>query len=117
MELLRPPPGHQDDEAPPPPRNRFIRFLFAALFLVVGMVVFFIGGLVVRNPELPNYLLDQIVRHFQGASGSKVNTKAIRSGAGAKINQTPPPVPTTAEEYVNLMNYDENVLSDRKSVV
>ena len=118
MELLRPPPGHQDDEAPPPPRNRFIRFLFAALFLVVGMVVFFIGGLVVRNPELPNYLLDQIVRHFQGASGSKVNTKAIRSGAGAKINQTPPPVPTTAEEYVNLMNYDENVLSsDERAIV
>jgi hypothetical protein len=53
MEILRPPPGHQDDEAPPPPRNRFTRLAFAILFLVIGMVVFFIGGLVVRNPELP----------------------------------------------------------------
>lgn len=116
--MLRPPPGHQDDEAPPPPRNRFIHFWFAVLFLVIGMVVFFIGGLVVRNPELPNYLLDQIVRHFQGASGSKVNTNAIRSGVDSKTNQTPPPVPTTAEEYLNLMNYDENVLSsDERAIV
>ena len=116
--MLRPPPGHEDDEAPPPPRNRSLRFWFAVLFLLTGMVVFFIGGLVVRNPELPNYLLDQIVRHFRGASGSKVNTKAIRSGAGTKTHQTPPPVPTTAEEYLNLMNYDENVLSsDERAIV
>jgi hypothetical protein len=28
------------------------------------MVVFFIGGLVVRNPELPNYLLDRDRERF-----------------------------------------------------
>ena len=108
MDILRPPPGQQDDEAPPPPRNRFLRFVFAVLFLVIGMVIFFVGGLVVRNPELPNYLLDQIVRRFQGETrGSATTGKAYVSSAE---NLKPPPPPTTAEQYLNLMSYDENSL-------
>lgn len=112
MEILRPPPGHQDDEAPSPPRNSFTRFIFAVLFLVIGMVVFFIGGLVVRNPELPNYLLDRIIRRFKGATPAGVTINPSRSGISSNI--TPPPVPKTAEEYLNLMNYDENVLSSEE---
>ena len=112
--MLRPPPGHQDDEAPPPPRNRFFRFGFAVLFLVVGMVVFFIGGVVVRNPEMPNYLLDQIVRHFRGATtGSTTTGKGYVSSAE---NLKPPPTPTTPEQYLNLMSYDESTLpSDERA--
>lgn len=108
MDILRPPPGRQDDEAPPPPRNRFLQFVFAVLFLVIGMVVFFVGGLVVRNPELPNYLLDQIVRRFQGETRSSATTgKAYVSSAE---NLKPPAPPTTAEQCLNLMSYDENSL-------
>jgi hypothetical protein len=112
MEILRTPPGHQDDEAPPPPRNPFIRFVFAVLFLVIGMVVFFIGGLVVRNPELPNYLLDRIVRSFRG------NTAGRGSFGTTVANVTPPSSPKTAEEYLSLLNYDVNILSpDQRRIV
>lgn len=108
MDILRPPPGQQDDEAPPPPRNRFLRFVFAVLFLVIGMVIFFVGGLVVRNPELPNYLLDQIVRRFRGETrGNATSGKAYVSSAE---NLKPPPPPATAEQYLNLMSYDESRL-------
>jgi hypothetical protein len=114
MEILRPPPGHQDDEAPPPPTNPFIRIVFAVLFLVIGMVVFFIGGLVVRNPELPNYLLDRVVRGFRGttAGGTNVTGKGYVSSAE---NLKPPPTPTTPEQYLNLMSYDENTLPPRRA--
>ena len=70
MGILRTPPGHQDDEAPPPPRNPLIRIVFAVLFLVIGMVVFFIGGLVVHleeasfarsSPELAQLFRKQII--------------------------------------------------------
>ena len=115
MEILRPPPGHRDEEAPPPPRNRFIRFVFAVLFLVIGVVVFFIGGVVVRNPELPNYLLDRIVRGFHGAAKSRTTT-GTRVVSSAE-NLKPPPPPTTAEQYLNLMSYDENSLPPEERAV
>jgi hypothetical protein len=108
MDILRPPPGQQDDEAPPPSRNRFLRFLFAILFLVVGMVVFFIGGVVVRNPQMPNYLLDRIVRHFQGRDARSAT--AGKGYVSSAENLKPPPTPTTPEQYLNLMSYDENTL-------
>jgi hypothetical protein len=117
MDILRPPPGQEGDEAPPPSRNRFARFVFAILFLVIGMVIFFVGGLVVRNPELPNYLLDQIVRRFQGAPPSGVRMNAPDHTATTKTSQTPPPAPTTAEGYVDLMNYDESMLSPNERTV
>jgi hypothetical protein len=115
MEILRPPPGHRDDEAPPPPRNPLIRFVFAILFLVIGMVVFFIGGVVVRNPEVPNYLLDRIVRGFHGAATG--STSADHKGhVSSAENLKPPPSPTTPEQYLNLMSYNENALpSDERA--
>lgn len=72
------------------------------------MVVFFIGGVVVRNPGLPNYLLDRIVRGFRGdATRSATTGKGLVSSAE---NLKPPPPPTTPEQYLNLMSYDENSL-------
>ena len=116
MEILRPPPGHQDDEAPPPPRNPFSRFVFAVLFLVIGMVVFFIGGVVVRNPELPNYLLDRIVRGFRGTTTGSTNAPGKGYVSSAE-NLKPPPSPTTPEQYLNLMSYYESALpSDERAV-
>jgi len=116
MEILRPPPGHQDDEAPPPPRNPFSRFVFAVLFLVIGMVVFFVCGLLVRNPELPNYLLDRIVRGFRGTTTGSTNAPGKGYVSSAE-NLKPPPSPTTPEQYLNLMSYYESALpSDERAV-
>ena len=119
MQILRPPPGSGGSEGTEdvaPSKNRFLQVLVAVLFLVIGMVIFFVGGVIVRNPELPNYLLDQVVTRFRGTKGNQ-NTGIERTGAGAG-NVTPPPSPTTAEEYLNLMSYDENVLStDERAIV
>jgi hypothetical protein len=76
-------------------RSGLIRFLVFALFLVGEMVISFVGGLIIRNPWLPNYLVDRISGH---APQEVVVQKA----------KLPPP--STAGEYLNLMNYDEKVL-------
>jgi hypothetical protein len=53
------------------------------------MTVSFTGGLIVGNPWLPNYLVDRIKGRSQGIANA--NVKA-------------PPAPSTAVEYLNLMN-------------
>jgi hypothetical protein len=60
------------------------------------VTVSFTGGLIVRNPWLPNYLVDRV-------NG--------RSQEIANQNVKPPPPPSTAIEYLNLMNYDEKALT------
>jgi hypothetical protein len=60
------------------------------------MTVSFTGGLIVGNPWLPNYLVDRIKGRSQGIANA--NVKA-------------PPAPSTAVEYLNLMNYDEKALT------
>jgi len=97
MQILRPPPGSGGSEGTEdvaPSKNRFLQVLVAVLFLVIGMVIFFVGGVIVRNPEFPNYLLDQVVTRFRGTKGNQ-NTGIERTGAGAG-NVTPPRSPTTA---------------------
>jgi hypothetical protein len=111
MQILRPPPGSGGSEGTEdvaPSKNRFLQFFFGVLFLMIGMAIFFVGGVVVRNPELPNYLLDQIVTRFLGTKGNHRTSNEY--AGGAVRNVTPPPSPQTAEEYLNLMNYDENIL-------
>ena len=41
-------------------RSGLIRLFVFALFLVGEMAISFIGGLMIRNPWLPNYLVDRI---------------------------------------------------------
>jgi hypothetical protein len=77
-------------------RSRSYRFLIIGLILVGEMTVSFTGGLIVGNPWLPNYLVDRI-------DG--------RSAEVAKVNVKAPPAPSTAVEYLNLMNYDEKALT------
>lgn len=129
MQILRPPPGSEGSEETQevaPAKNRFLHFFFAALFLVIGMVIFFVGGVVVRNPELPNYLLDQIVTRFRGTPNTQglgnqqtsVQQLVERHAVGGVATGTPPPPPQTAEEYLDLMSYDENILSpDQRNIV
>jgi hypothetical protein len=76
-------------------RGRSLRFFVLAAILIGEITVSFTGGLIVRNPWLPNYLVDRVSGH------SEVGT----------MNAKPPPPPSTAIEYLNLMNYDEKVLT------
>ena len=114
--MLRPPPGSQDKDEAPPPRKRLLTVAFAVLFLVAGMIICFVGALVIRNPELPNYLLDRIVTQFQGKAGN--GPIASDSGNATPFpSATPPPPPQTAEEYLALMSYDPNVLSTNERAI
>ena len=84
-------------------RSGLIHFLVFALFLVGEMAISFIGGLIIRNPWLPNYLVDRISGH------------APQQVAVQKVKAPPPP--STAGEYLNLMNYDEKVLPPNERTV
>ena len=79
-------------------RSGPIRFFVFALFLVGEMAISFIGGLIIRNPWLPNYLVDRI-----SGRAPQVATEKVKL----------PPHPSTATEYLNLMNYDEKTLPPR----
>ena len=77
-------------------RSRSFHSLFIGLIIVGEVTVSFTGGLIVRNPWLPNYLVD------------RVNGRS--PGIAAQAVKAPPP-PSTAIEYLNLMNYDEKALT------
>src|SRR5580704_9059507 len=83
-------------------RSGWIRFLVFALFLVGEMAISFIGGLIIRNPWLPNYLFDRISGHAPQVATEKVKL---------------PPPPSKATDYLNLMNYDEKVLPPNERAV
>jgi hypothetical protein len=76
-------------------RSGLIHFFVFALFLVGEMAISFIGGLIIRNPWLPNYLVDRISGHAPQVATEKVKL---------------PPLPATVADYLNLMNYDEKTL-------
>ena len=75
-------------------RNGSVPYLVGVLILVGEMTVSFTGGLIVANPWLPNYLVDRVNGHYREA-----------------VAQKAPPPPSTAIEYLNLMNYDEKALT------
>jgi hypothetical protein len=84
-------------------RGRSLRLFVLALILIGEITVSFTGGLIVRNPWLPNYLVDRVSGHSQ-----EVATENVK----------PPPPPSTAIDYLNLMNYDEKALTPaERSVV
>src|SRR5258707_6512533 len=84
-------------------RSGLTHVLVFALFIVGEMAISFIGGLIIRNPWLPNYLVDRIRGH------------APQAVAVQKVKAPPPP--STAGEYLNLMNYDEKVLPPNERAV
>jgi hypothetical protein len=77
-------------------RGRSPHLFVLALILIGEITVSFTGGLIVRNPWLPNYLVDRVSGHSQQV---------------AVENVKPPPPPSTAIDYLNLMNYDEKALT------
>jgi hypothetical protein len=83
-------------------RSGPIRFVVFALFLAGEMAISFIGGLIIRNPWLPNYLVDRISGHAPQVATEKVKL---------------PPPPAKATDYLNLMNYDEKTLPPTERAV
>lgn len=77
-------------------RGSSLHFFVLALILISEITVSFTGGLIVRNPWLPNYLVDRVSGHSQEVAAENVK---------------PPPPPSTAIDYLNLMNYDEKALA------
>jgi len=77
-------------------RSSSFRLFVIGLILAGEMTISFTGGLIVGNPWLPNYLVDRVNGRSQNVATG--NVKA-------------PPPPSTAIEYLNLMNYDEKALT------
>jgi hypothetical protein len=77
-------------------RSKSFHSLFIGLILIGEVTVSFTGGLIVRNPWLPNYLVDRVNGRSQVVANQTIK---------------PPPPPSAAIEYVNLMNYDEKALT------
>jgi hypothetical protein len=82
--------------------GRSLHFFVLAVILIGEITVSFTGGLIVRNPWLPNYLVERVSGHAEQVATEKVK---------------PPPPPSTAIEYLNLMNYDEKVLTPAERTV
>jgi hypothetical protein len=67
-------------------------------------VLFFLGGLLMRNPNLPSYIYSRVISWLQNES----NTSSPRRPSAA---------PKTAEDYLELTHYDLRALpADQKSV-
>ena len=77
-------------------RSRSFHSLFIGLILIGEVTVSFTGGLIVRNPWLPNYLVDRV-----NGRSPEIAAQTVKA----------PPPPSTAIEYLNLMNYDEKALT------
>ena len=77
------------------------------LILGAGVVVFFLGGLLVRNPNLPAYVYARINSWLKNESNSSAGMPASRPSAS----------PRTAEDYLELTHYDVRVLpADQRGV-
>jgi hypothetical protein len=82
------------------PDDRHKIFWIYVLILGAGAVVFFLGGLLMRNPKLPSYLYSRITSWLKNESNSSSGMPASR----------PSRSPKTAEDYLELTRYDVRVL-------
>jgi hypothetical protein len=74
------------------------------LVLGGGAVLFFVGGLLVRNPNLPSYLYSQVNNWFKNQN----NPSSLAR---------PPASPTSPEDYLALTRYDTRTLPpDQKAI-
>jgi hypothetical protein len=87
------------EEHPEEPGDRHKVFWVYVLILGGGVVIFFLGGLWVRNPDLPSYLNSEI--------SSWLSNRNRPASGGLR----PPPTPNTAEDYLALTHYDLRTLS------
>ena len=81
-------------------------FWIYVLILGAGAIVFFLGGLLMRNPNLPSYVCSRINSWFKNESNSSSGTPSRPSAS-----------PKTAEDYLELTHYDVRVLpADQRGV-
>src|ERR1700747_3677256 len=74
------------------------------LILGGGVLFFFLGGLLMRNPNLPSFLYSRVTSWLRNES----NTSSSRRVA---------PPPKTAEDYLELTHYDVRALpADQRGV-
>jgi hypothetical protein len=92
---------------PEQPDDRHKVFWIYVLILGAGVVVFFLGGLWMRNPNLPSYLYSRVTSWLQNENNRSSGSPGSR----------PPASPKTAEDYLELTHYDTRVLpSDERGV-
>jgi hypothetical protein len=97
-------PENDPKGRPEQPDDRHRVFWIYVLILGAGVVFFFLGGLLMRNPHLPSYLYSRITSWLQNES----NPSSSRG---------PPAPPKTAEDYLELTHYDVRVLpADQRGV-
>ena len=82
---------------PEGPNDRQRVFWIYVLILGGGVVFFFLGGLLMRNPNLPSYLYSRV-------------TSWLRNESNTSSSRRLPPPPKTAEDYLELTHYDVRVL-------
>jgi hypothetical protein len=82
---------------PEEPGDRHRVFWIYVLILGGGVVFFFLGGLLMRNPNLPSYLYLR-VKSWLGNESNPSSSRRL------------PPPPKTAEDYLALTHYDVRVL-------
>jgi len=97
-------PENDPKGRPEQPDDRHRVFWIYVLILGAGVVFFFLGGLLMRNPQLPSYLYSRITSWLQNES----NPSSSRG---------PPAPPKTAKDYLELTHYDLRVLpADQRGV-
>ncbi|HYZ75593.1 MAG TPA: hypothetical protein VE641_21125 [Chthoniobacterales bacterium] len=89
---------------PEQPDDRHRVFWIYVLILGGGVVFFFLGGLLMRNPNLPSYLYSRV-------------TSWLRNESSTPSSRQVPPPPKTAEDYLELTHYDVRMLpADQRGV-
>jgi hypothetical protein len=89
---------------PEEPDDRHRVFWIYVLILGGGVVFFFLGGLLMRNPNLPSFLYSRV-------------TSWLRNETNPSSSRRVPPPPKTAEDYLALTHYDVRVLpADQRGV-
>ena len=97
-------PGNDPEGRPERPNDRHRVFWIYVLILGGGAVLFFLGGLLMRNPSLPSYLYSRV-------------TSWLRNESDTSSSRRLPPPPKTAEDYLGLTHYDVRALPpDQKGV-
>jgi hypothetical protein len=101
---MQAPPEKHSKGRPEQPDDRHRVFWIYVFILGGGVIFFFLGGLLLRNPQLPSYLSSRITSWLQ-------NERNPSSSRGL------PAPPKTAEDYLELTHYDVRALSaDQRGV-
>jgi hypothetical protein len=91
------PSGNGSRRRPKEPDDRPRVGWIYVLILGGGAVLFFLGGLLMRNPHLPSYIYSRVTNWLQNENNTSSPLRL-------------PPPPKTAEDYLELTHYDVRLL-------